>query len=74
VIYPLSPSSNTNSHIHIATYYQTSVRRFRRNVRDDIQREVIKNNMNTDFESMDWLNTFLGKTLSPAGDPTDCPK
>lgn len=29
--------------------------------------------MNTDFESMDWLNTFLGKTLSPAGDPTDWP-
>lgn len=48
------------------TYYQTSIRRFRRNVRDDIQRELIKNDMAAGFESMDWLNTFLGKTLSEA--------
>ncbi|KAG2172009.1 hypothetical protein INT43_001486 [Umbelopsis isabellina] len=45
----------------LATYYQTSIRRFRRNVRDDIQREVIKNVLDNDFESMEWLNTFLAK-------------
>lgn len=45
----------------LGTYYQTSVRRFRRNVRDDIQRELIKNDMAAGFESMDWLNTFLEK-------------
>ena len=55
-----------NPFLALGTYYQTSVRRFRRNVRDDIQRELIKNDMAAGFESMDWLNTFLGKTLSGA--------
>ena len=54
---PLAPSTYTQ----LATYYQTSVRRFRRNVRDDIQRQLVKHQPDSDFESMNWLNTFLGK-------------
>lgn len=47
--------------ILLATYYQTSIRRFRRNVRDDLQREVAKVRLETEEESADWINTFLSR-------------
>ena len=43
----------------LATYYQTSMRRLRRNVRDDIQRELMSNKLETDIESADWINHFV---------------
>ncbi|KAI9316811.1 C2 domain-containing protein [Dichotomocladium elegans] len=43
----------------LATYYQTSMRRLRRNVRDDIQRELMINRLETDVESADWINHFV---------------
>ncbi|GAA5958373.1 hypothetical protein JCM3765_004810 [Sporobolomyces pararoseus] len=42
-----------------ATYYQTSVRRVRRNVRDDMAREVAKKGLKSDVESATWINLFL---------------
>ncbi|RUS23038.1 hypothetical protein BC937DRAFT_93080 [Endogone sp. FLAS-F59071] len=45
----------------LATYYQTSIRRLRRNVRDDLQREVAKVRLETEEESADWINTFLSR-------------
>ncbi|OLL23513.1 hypothetical protein NEOLI_001252 [Neolecta irregularis DAH-3] len=44
-----------------ATYYQTSIKALRRNVRDDISRELIKQKLETDNESAEWMNTFLIK-------------
>jgi len=41
------------------TYYSTSMMRFRRNVRDDIQRELVKTRLASEHESADWLNNFL---------------
>lgn len=46
-----------------ATYYQTSIRRLRRNVRDDVQRELVKARLETDLESVDWLNSLMGKCV-----------
>ncbi|KAI9277156.1 C2 domain-containing protein [Phascolomyces articulosus] len=43
----------------LATYYQTSIRRLRRNIRDDMEREVMKNKLETDIESADWINHFV---------------
>src|SRR5271170_4399633 len=43
------------------TYYRTSLRRVRRNFRDDINRELSKTRLETDSESMEWMNTFLVK-------------
>jgi Ca2+-dependent lipid-binding protein len=45
----------------IATYYQTSIRRLRRNARDDVQRELTKARLETDVETVDWMNSLLGK-------------
>jgi len=42
-----------------ATYYKTSIRRFRRNARDDITRELMKERLDTGVETVDWLNVFL---------------
>ncbi|KAI9485092.1 C2 domain-containing protein [Zychaea mexicana] len=42
-----------------ATYYQTSIRRLRRNIRDDMEREVSSNRLETDIESADWINHFV---------------
>ncbi|GAA5871970.1 hypothetical protein JCM16303_000930 [Sporobolomyces ruberrimus] len=42
-----------------ATYYQTSVRRVRRNARDDMAREVAKKGLKSDVESATWINLFL---------------
>ncbi|PGH08685.1 hypothetical protein AJ80_07806 [Polytolypa hystricis UAMH7299] len=44
-----------------ATYYRTSIRRVRRNFRDDINREKAKNRLETDTESLEWINSFLVK-------------
>ncbi|KAF2197837.1 tricalbin [Delitschia confertaspora ATCC 74209] len=43
------------------TYYRTSIRRVRRNVRDDINREMAKNKLETDTETLEWINSFLVK-------------
>ena len=43
------------------TYYRTSLRRVRRNFRDDINRELAKTRLETDSESMEWMNSFLVK-------------
>ncbi|EMD88413.1 hypothetical protein COCC4DRAFT_84314 [Bipolaris maydis ATCC 48331] len=43
------------------TYYRTSIRRVRRNARDDINREMAKNKLETDNESLEWINSFLVK-------------
>ncbi|KAI9473518.1 MAG: C2 domain-containing protein [Benjaminiella poitrasii] len=45
----------------LATYYQTSIRRLRRNVRDDIQRELAMNRLETESESADWINHFVSR-------------
>lgn len=44
-----------------ATYYRTSIRRFRRNVRDDTSRQMAKAKLETDYESAEWMNSFLTK-------------
>ncbi|KZT06296.1 tricalbin [Laetiporus sulphureus 93-53] len=43
------------------TYYTTSMSRMRRRARDDIQRELVKTRLETEFESADWLNNFLDR-------------
>uniref|UniRef100_A0A093XBE2 Uncharacterized protein PYUK71.03c n=1 Tax=Talaromyces marneffei PM1 TaxID=1077442 RepID=A0A093XBE2_TALMA len=43
------------------TYYRTSIRRVRRNFRDDINREIAKQRLETDSESLEWINGFLLK-------------
>lgn len=37
------------------------MRRLRRNVRDDIQRELMSNKLETDIESADWINHFVSR-------------
>ncbi|KAH0543566.1 hypothetical protein FGG08_002127 [Glutinoglossum americanum] len=44
-----------------ATYYRTSIRRVRRNFRDDVNREMAKSRLETDVESLEWINSFLLK-------------
>ena len=44
-----------------ATYYRTSIRRVRRNFRDDVMREMAKTKLETDHESLEWINSFLVK-------------
>ena len=43
------------------TYYRTSIRRVRRNFRDDVHREFAKARLETDTESLEWINSFLVK-------------
>ncbi|KAL5423932.1 hypothetical protein PMIN04_003602 [Paraphaeosphaeria minitans] len=43
------------------TYYRTSIRRVRRNARDDLNREMAKHKLETDTESLEWINSFLVK-------------
>ncbi|KAL7628736.1 Tricalbin-2 [Parahypoxylon ruwenzoriense] len=43
------------------TYYRTSIRRVRRNFRDDITREMALKKLDTDHESLEWINSFLVK-------------
>lgn len=40
------------------TYYETSIKRVRRNVRDDMAREVAKKGLKTEVESAAWINSF----------------
>ncbi|KAK0735013.1 C2 domain-containing protein [Lasiosphaeria miniovina] len=44
-----------------STYYRTSIRRVRQNFRDDITREVAMKKLETDNESVEWINSFLVK-------------
>ncbi|KAH7345115.1 tricalbin [Rhizoctonia solani] len=44
-----------------ATYYKTSIERFRRRARDDIQRELVKSRLETDHESANWMNHFMDR-------------
>ncbi|KAJ4144980.1 hypothetical protein LMH87_003845 [Akanthomyces muscarius] len=44
-----------------ATYYRTSLRRVRRNFRDDISREMALKKLETDNESLEWINSFMVK-------------
>lgn len=44
-----------------STYYRTSIRRVRRNARDDIRRELAKTRLETDTETLEWINSFLVK-------------
>lgn len=44
-----------------STYYRTSLRRVRRNFRDDIVREMALKRLETDTESLEWINSFLVK-------------
>jgi Ca2+-dependent lipid-binding protein len=44
-----------------STYYRTSIKRVRNRVRDDLNREHAKQRLETDFETTEWLNTFLLK-------------
>lgn len=44
-----------------STYYRTSIRRVRRNFRDDVNREMAKSRLETDTESLEWINSFLVK-------------
>lgn len=43
------------------TYYRTSIRRVRRNFRDDIQRQMAMRRLETDTESLEWINSFMAK-------------
>ncbi|KHJ31926.1 putative transmembrane protein [Erysiphe necator] len=43
------------------TYYRTSIRRVRRNYRDDISRELSIQKLESDTESLEWINSFLIK-------------
>jgi len=43
------------------TYYRTSLRRVRRNFRDDVHRQMAKAKLETDTESLEWINSFLVK-------------
>ncbi|KXJ85964.1 C2 domain-containing protein [Microdochium bolleyi] len=44
-----------------STYYRTSVRRVRRNFRDDVIREMALKKLDTDHESLEWINVFMLK-------------
>lgn len=43
------------------TYYRTSIRRVRRNYRDDINREMSKQKLEDENETLEWINSFLDK-------------
>lgn len=53
------------------TYYRTSIRRVRRNFRDDVNREMAKNKIETDVESLEWMNSFMVK-FWPIYEPVLC--
>ncbi|KAK4626893.1 hypothetical protein CLAFUW4_04047 [Fulvia fulva] len=43
------------------TYYRTSLRRVRRNFRTDIKRQVEKEQLDVNAESLGWINNFMDK-------------
>ncbi|KAI8138974.1 hypothetical protein BJV82DRAFT_628590 [Fennellomyces sp. T-0311] len=45
----------------LATYFQASTRRYRRNERNNLQRDLSKMSMEADEEPVEWMNAFLGK-------------
>ncbi|BFZ55473.1 Tricalbin-2 [Savitreella phatthalungensis] len=45
----------------LGTYYRTSIRRTRRNARDDLTRLLAKRKLEHDYESAEWMNSFLTK-------------
>ncbi|ORX61723.1 hypothetical protein DM01DRAFT_32143 [Hesseltinella vesiculosa] len=45
----------------LVTYYRTSTRRLRQCVRDDMQRELTLRQLETDNESVNWMNYFLSR-------------
>ncbi|KAI9844655.1 MAG: hypothetical protein M1838_002093, partial [Thelocarpon superellum] len=53
------------------TYYRTSIRRVRRNFRDDVNREMAKAKIETDVESLEWINNFMVK-FWPIYEPVLC--
>jgi len=44
-----------------STYYQTSITRVRQRARDDVTREVSKQRLFTDVESVEWMNSFMSR-------------
>ncbi|GAA6043375.1 hypothetical protein JCM8097_005289 [Rhodosporidiobolus ruineniae] len=42
-----------------ATYYEVSIKRVRRNARDDLAREVQKKGLRSEVESAGWINAFM---------------
>jgi len=44
-----------------SVYYRASIKKYRSVVRDQIQREFTVKHIENDYETMDWLNTFLDK-------------
>ncbi|KAI7888150.1 C2 domain-containing protein [Mucor mucedo] len=44
-----------------ATYYRTSIKRTRRNARDDMSRQVSLTRLDTDIETVGWMNLFLSR-------------
>ncbi|GAA5810280.1 hypothetical protein MFLAVUS_003700 [Mucor flavus] len=44
-----------------ATYYRTSIKRTRRNARDDMSRQVSLTRLETDVETVGWMNLFLSR-------------
>jgi Ca2+-dependent lipid-binding protein len=44
-----------------STYYRTSIRRVRRNFRDDIRREMALKKLDSETESLEWINSFMVK-------------
>jgi len=41
------------------TYYTDSMTKFRRNARDDIQRDLVKVRLGSEHETAEWMNQFL---------------
>ena len=44
-----------------STYYSTSIERFRRRARDDMQRELARTRIFKEPETADWMNNFLSR-------------
>ncbi|GJN90164.1 hypothetical protein Rhopal_003163-T1 [Rhodotorula paludigena] len=42
-----------------ATYYEMSIKRVRRNARDDLAREVAKKGLRNEVETAAWINSFM---------------
>ncbi|KAF5313977.1 hypothetical protein D9611_006774 [Ephemerocybe angulata] len=42
-----------------STYYSDSMTKFRRNARDDIQRDLVKVRLGSEHETTEWMNQFL---------------